>query len=685
MHADLQQIAQDMAALLMPPSELKVWESAAQNIELKVPGGYHGAWLNDRPHYMMEPASILTSRYYRGCIFVGPAQCAKTAALVDNFIAHVITEDPQDILVFQTTEDQAKDFSRRRIDRMLKASPKVGKHLGTSGSDDNVHTKQFKSGMILSLSWPSKTKVAGIAAGIGIATDYDRASDNIGGEGSLFELLENRAKTFGTRAMTVAESSPARHITNKAWKPSTPHEAPPCGGILGLYNTGDRRRAYCQCQHCDEYFMPVHGPEAMRIPEKGDGPADRAARSGLICLSCGAINDMDTQRAIKKSVVWLKEGQTITSDGVIHGQGRQSVRASFWLPGWFAAFEQWDTLITKYLLAMEQYELSKDDKPLQTIYNTGFGTQFIPMAARSERSATQMQEQAAAHSDARERGMVPEWARYLTATVDNQKNSIEILVVAHSVNKELAVVDRYSATVSERVDDRGRPVSMEAAAHWKDLKIIERDLLDGEFATESGRKLSIKSVAMDMHGVKGLSQSAYEFYRYLRKQGKAARFHLVRGTGGNDNTQLIVESFPESKGKGSKLKALSAGDIPVLTLASNRWKDILSVELGIKPGAEGFVHLPAWGGDSLFEEIVAEVRGLKGWEKISARNEMLDLLYYSIALRSHIGGDKIDWSRPPLWAEELDKNSNVVGSSKAEKSGLDFFTEESYTEEDQWL
>ncbi|MDG4870392.1 phage terminase large subunit family protein, partial [Guyparkeria sp. 1SP6A2] len=55
------------------------------------------------------------------------------------------------------------------------------------------------------------------------------------------------------------------------------HEAPPCTGILGLYNEGDRRRWYWPCpkDDCGEYFEPHFGLLVYQTEEEVEGEEEK--------------------------------------------------------------------------------------------------------------------------------------------------------------------------------------------------------------------------------------------------------------------------------------------------------------------------------------------------------------------------------------------------------------------------
>src|SRR3546814_7457701 len=82
---------------------------------------------------------------------------------------------------------------------------------------------------------------------------YTTLFRSIDGEGNAFDLASKRTTTYGSNAMTLAESSPSREIIDYK-KVVTGHMAPPTTGILSLYNRGDRRRWHWPCPECGSYF-----------------------------------------------------------------------------------------------------------------------------------------------------------------------------------------------------------------------------------------------------------------------------------------------------------------------------------------------------------------------------------------------------------------------------------------------
>jgi len=659
--ADINSIISDTAEMLKPPRRLTVPEAAEKHIMLDTPGGYSGPWKNDLPYYMVTPADCLTSRAYNAVIFVGPAQCAKTQMLVDNWAAHTVTCDPADHMVVQTAQDTARDYSKRRIDRMLDASPDVGSKLKKGASNDNTFDKIFRSGMILSLGWPTKNQLAGKAIGKMALTDYDRMPDDVDGEGQAFFLALKRTTTFLSRGMTMAESSPSKPIIDPKWKqsPGCPHEAPPTKGILGLYNTGDRRRIYGQCPHCREYFTPAPGIEAMYVPEEGTAE-ERAAAAELICTECGTGIAAAQEREYKRSGVWLREGQTITPDGEIIGEGRTSKRASFWLPGWFAAFQTWGGIVYNYLQALGNYEKTGDEEALKNCVNVDMGAPYLAKAQENDdKGADDYKERA----ENQERYILPEGCRTLMATVDIQggKNRrFVIQVLGFGKNREQWLIDRFSITDSKRLDEDGKPLRIDPASHIEDWELLTEKVVKSTYRLPSGGKeLRVYRTGVDSGGEAGVTTQAYEWWRSLKKQGLHTRVRLIKGDGAV-NAPRIKETYPDNSNRKDRNSG-ARGDVPVLRINTDLIKDSVFADLSRERPGPGFIHFPDWLGDWFYEELATETRTDKGWRNpLGKPNEAFDLLGYARALWIFAGGESINWDAPKSWVQTWDKNSEIT-------------------------
>lgn len=624
---------------------------------------------------MVEPMDELGARLFTSVIFVGPAQTGKTDALILNWLGHNIRSDAMDMCIYSPTTTMAKDFSIRRVDRFHRHSPDFGKYL-LVGDDDNIYDKQYTNGILLTLGWPTISQTAGRPMGRVAITDYDRMPDDIGGEGSMFDLASKRTTTFGSFAMTLAESSPSRPLEKPRWVRVSAHEAPPCKGILALYNRGDRRRWYWPCPACEHYFV---GAWEQLSYEQRDTPLATAETVKLVCPHCDFAIHPRQKKGMNAKGVWLKDGQKISPEGRITGRGVRSKTASFWLNGTAAAFQTWPELVLAYLNAEDEYTRTGGEEALTKFYNNDLGEPYIPKSVEIDRSPEALKERAE-HWEPE--GSVPEHVRTLFAVVDVQQNMFVAHVLGLSPGDpyDLTVIDTLRIIKSRRKDADGDTEWIKPATFLEDWQLIHDELMIREYplADGSGRMMRVKLVACDSGGKAGVTGNAYQFWRTMRDKGLAHRFHLLKG----DPTPGIPRAriaFPDSSRK-DRLAA-ARGDIPVLMLNSNLLKDALVGRLQSNVPSAGMYRYPDWMADAFFVELCAEKRTDKGWIALERRrNEAFDLGYYAIGVcvSTLLRAEQIDWERPPSWAAEWDKNDlvrkpdQVERFAQAEQTGYDF-------------
>lgn len=658
----LQQIIRQTVAVLNPPERLAVSEAAERYVHLNNPGAYIGPWYNKTTPYMCEPMDTLGVRDKSGVIFVGPAQSAKTQGLILNWTAYSVKVDPMDAIIYCPSQAAARDFSTRRIDRLHRHSPEIGAMLLRKRDADNKFDKHYTTGMMLTLSWPSVTELAGRPIGRVAFTDYDRMDDDIDGEGAPFDLGSKRTTTFGSFAMTLAESSPSRPVKDPKWIKRTPHEAPPCDGILGLYNRGDRRQWYWPCPKCTTYFIGEFSQ--LEWDTSIQNPLDAAETVRLVCPHCSYKILPDDRFEMQQWGVWLKDGQYIDEENKIRGLAIRSKLASFWLKGIAAAFQTWQQLVVSFIDANNDYERTGSEEALKKFYNNDLGEPYLPKSMEAERLPEVVKSRAEDWGSTAAEPTVPDNVRFIVVTVDVQPNAF--VVQAHGVlpgaPHDAVIIDRFNIIKSERHDGDGDRLWVKPGSYLEDWDLLIDKAIKRTYplADGSGRRMAVKLVVCDSGGKSGVTTMAYNFYRKLRVEGLASRFHLCKGDP-QPNAPRTRITYPDSSRRDAK--AAAQGDVPVLMIHSNSIKDVLSNRLDCLIPGKGMIRFPDWLPDWWYGEICAENRTDKGWENPShTRNEAWDLAYYFIgaAISQLIRVEAIDWNRPPLWAEEWSKNALVV-------------------------
>jgi phage terminase large subunit GpA-like protein len=663
-------IVATVADMFRPPERLSVSEAAEKYVVLNNPGGYIGPYQNRQAPYMMEPMNTLASRTHKGLVFCSSAQSGKTQGLILNWAGYNAVVDPMDMLIFCPTHASARDFSVRRIDRLHRYSPEVGKKIAHSRDADNKFDKTYSSGVLLTLSWPSVTELAGRPVPRIAMTDYDRMDDDIDGEGSPYDLGSKRTTTFGSFAMCVAESSPSRPITDPKWISRSKHEAPPCMGILGLYNRGDRRRWYWPCPSCGEFFEGNFKMLEWDTTIRNPMTASETAR--MICPCCSHKIHPDERFDMNLKGVWLKDGEQI-ENGEIKGDSERAEIASFWLNGVAASFITWPRLVQLFIDAEREYERTASEDSLKKFYNNDLGEPYLPKSMETERLPEVLKSRAeelpAAH--------VPPGVRFLVATVDVQKNAFVVQVhgVVPGEPHDIVVIDRFQIRKSFRTDEDGDVEWVRPGSYLEDWDLITDQVIkrtyplaDGEDGEpNSGRRMMIKQVACDSGGRAGVTTNAYDYYRKLRKDGLHGRFHLVKGDTIPTAPRVRI-TYPDSAvSKTDKKKAAAQGDVPVMLLNPTVLKDTLANRLDCVLPGKGMIRFGNWLPDWFYAELCAEQRDEKGWHNPShTRNEAWDLMYYCIGVcvSPLLRVESLDWSNPPLWAAEWDRNALVTAPNQ---------------------
>lgn len=667
MFASAKDIRRDIANLLKPPRRMKVSEAVAEYMRVPVGGGNSVKWDENTAPYILEPMNCLNSREYDAVVFVGPARTGKTVGLIDGWITYSIICDPSDFLLVQLTQEKASEHSRKRLDRTFRCSPEIAKRLSPRKNDNNVHDKYFRAGNLLKIGWPSINVLSSSDYKYVALTDYDRWPDDVDGEGDGFSLASKRTTTFMSAGMTLVESSPGKDIVDLKHHPKTTHEAPPTTGILSLYNRGDRRRFYWQCPSCSEWFEPSM---ANMVGYRDDTDYVKASENArLQCPHCQSLVDPDKKRVLNIGGKWLKEGQTIDKDGVIHGDGRNSRIASFWLEGPAAAYQTWAQLTYKLLTAEHEFEMTGSEETLKAVTNTDWGLPYLPRSALEQRRSDELMER----REETEKRTVPYGCRFLLAAVDVQggrNRRFVVQIVGYGENSERWLIDRYNIKSSMRSNSDGESLPIDPSAYPEDWDLLISDVLNKQYRIDGleGGFMPILAMAVDSGGEDGVTDNAYKFWRRCKRDGLSKRVYLVKGDS-TKRQKLITRTYPDNTSRSDR-HAKARGDVPLYLLQTDQLKDRISNALSRETVGANYIHFPAWIGEWFFDELTYEERGQDGkWRKPGkGNNEAFDLFCYAHAIAILRGYERIKWGdedNVPHWARLPGSNPNVIRKETA--------------------
>ncbi|WP_428486285.1 terminase gpA endonuclease subunit [Rhodopila sp.] len=646
-------VAEVFEASFNPPRRGSVADWASEHRWLaNEGGGYVGRWRHDIAPYLRDPMEVLTDHRYLTVAIVGPGQCGKTEVAL-NWLGAAIHGDPADMLWYLQTDAVTQAFVKTRIDPLLDDHAILRAQRGLRAVDDSLGFKRFR-GMTIEFLGATRSAMINKRAPRIVADEWDAYDPGLGDPKALLDI---RRQTYGRESKLVAISHPdlATGSRPAGWT----------GGIMALFAESDRRLGWWSCPECGAWSSPNPvASRVMAVDHPADGPLDEIAEQArLICPVNGCILDESHRRQMIQTLRWIGLGQGIDVDGTVHGSLEARDAAGFWITGLMSPFVMGGLggLVRARVKASRESEATGSDESLRQVVVKQWGIPFDPVRQVGALDANSLADRA---EDSLRLGVVPTWVRFLTAAVDIQANRFEILVRGWGPEQESCVVDHQRRA--------GDPAT--SSRDWDDLLgwLINAawPLADG-----SPRGMKLRGIGYDSAGGAGVTQEAYAAWLRL----KARRHVTLRGrVDGRDawtviplkgigtlGAQPLLVTYPDTARKDRRV--VTTGQVPIGQFNANWFKDALAGQLArVDPGPRA-IHLPAalrspepphaW-----FEQLVAETRRKDGrWENPSgARNEVTDLMVMADVVRRLHQPAKLDWSRPPLWAAEWDRNALIV-------------------------
>ncbi len=611
----------------------------------------------DATPYMNEPMEMTVSRRYKAVIYVGTVQSGKATALVENVVLHRMICDPCDIHITQMDKESAGRFSKGKIDKMLRENPTLRERLRARGQTlGNVFNKDFNGGATLSIGWPVPAQLASRDIPLVITTDRDRIGDDIGGEGDILPMMLARNTSFGSRGMSILESSPGREITDETWVKETIHQAPPTKGILSDYNQGTRGRYYWKCPGCKKRFEP----EFKHLKYDDDGsPFERGESAYMVCPhdKCGTVieaNEKHWMNLEENGAGWLHEDVTgkkrvkITAANI-----RKAEYASYWQKGPVAAYQPWADMVSNYLSGVEKLETTGAESTLKGVVNTKLGEPYL---SKNRESNLDLSGKALSdRAEFRELGVAPKETCFITISVDVQPSRFVVSVDAWGPELERWLVDRFDLATPPKSSPGAARRGMQSNLYFEDWAVL--DNLHERLLPIAGTGYGLRPlvVIIDSNGAPGTTDRAYKFWRAKHRKRLSHIYYLYKGVGGNNANRAKHRQPENQQGK----KYLNRDSVKIVFASTNKLKDEIAASLVREEAGPGTFHLPETLPSNIFEEFCAERRTEDGWEKKPGhvRNESLDLGVMGKAAIIVRGAEKINWNKPPMWALGSQENS----------------------------
>jgi len=425
-------------------------------------------WSTSTTPYLREIMDSLGPREpARRIVVMAGAQIGKTET-GNNWLGYLIDRCPGGILVVRPTVDEARRFSRQRLDPMIESTPALSELVRPARSRDSGNTlllKEFPGGVLMLAGSNSTTGLKSMPIRFLFADEIDEYPGDVDGQGDPISLAEKRlaGPTWSRRKELLVSTPTIKGLS----------------AIEREFLSSDQRRYFVPCPHCQNRDWIRW--ENIRWTE---GEPDSAA---LVCVECGTLIEEHHKREMLPAGEWraMAEG-----DGETIGFHISSLYSPL---GWFP----WSAAVEEFLEAKgEVYKL-------KTWINTVLGETWeergesVDPDALLERRETYKAE-------------VPEGVGILVASVDVQDDRVEVAVKGYGAAEESWLI-AYEAIYGDPGTE----------ALWIEL---DRFLLQS-FQHESGREVPISCVAVDSGG-----HHTEEVYRFAAAR-LGRRVFAIRGTG----------------------------------------------------------------------------------------------------------------------------------------------------------
>lgn len=593
--------------LLAPPPELTVSKWADQHRELTAESAAkQGRWRTKS--FQVGPLDACSDARVSRVVIKSATQMLKTETIL-NAIGYYIDCDPGPILVLQPGQKDAEDFSKERIDPMIRACSRLRNKVAAEKSRTSANTvgrKYFPGGLLAIVHASSPRNVARRAIRFLFCDEVDKYPASAGVEGNPINLARKRLATFRHRAKEIDTCSPTL----------------PGSEIDRAYEQSDKREFFVPCPACG-HMQSMMSRFASNVRWDSSLPTReaQAASARYICVECGAAwDDAARWRAVEAGEWRASEPFA----GV----------AGFWISELYSPWKQLREIVGDYLKAKD------DPESLKTFINTSLAENWTEPGEQLE------WERVLGRREDYPVGVVPVGGLFLVAAVDVQREDggrLEVRVNAYGQNRERWAID-YRILPGNPAD----PLT------WAPLEAM----LQERWPTAAGGDLGLERVFVDS----GDGTVTSFVYDWVSKQPRNLVF-AIKGDRRSD--QPVTAAKPvEITVSGKKFKY----GICFKALNPDYFKAQFYADLAKRPPTDeerakgfafpqGYFHIPrdsAFGDEhckQLCSERLVSKRNKKGrtvteWELTRKRNEALDTQVYCDAAAWDFGAHRF---QPAHW------------------------------------
>ncbi len=542
-----------------------------------------GKWKTSRTPYLKDIMDSFTDDRVKKIYVVASSQVGKTE-MENCIIGYIIDQDPGTIVFAHPKIDQARNFSKRRIDPMVRDTPPLRKKVKENrNAKSTLQLKTFPGGALIMVGTQSAKDLAETPARYVIGDEVDRWPKDVDGEGDPWGLLEARTTTFYNAKM-VAVSTPTVKGDS---------------AIESLFNLGTQEYWSAKCPACGEYHYIQFKDIDFKHETRKIGGRKQFTVTDIryMCPVCGCFaSETEMRRTDHK---WIAENPEAINNGV----------KSYWLNGFSSPWASWESIILQFL------EADGDPSKLQTVFNTKFGELWEDRGDLvTDDEIYDRREEYAAE--------LPDGVLCLTCGVDTQGDRLEYEVVGHGYFGEKWGIEKGTIP-----GNPGTPDSPGYQSVWTRLDGV----IDRKWTFANGKQLKISLTFID-HGGNHTQDVNEACAARINK-----RVFAIKGKGG--------EGIPYVPEKASKIDIKRGnaviGKLWLYVLGVDEGKQAIMDSLKVQEPGARYYHFPNDPDkgytksyfDGLLSEKLCNVNGKWRWEKLPGheRNEPLDCRNYANA------------------------------------------------------
>ena len=564
-----------------------------------------GKYKTSRTPYLREIMECLSPSSPVERIVVMKSAQVGASELGNNFLAYVIAKGLGPTLLVQATLDGAKDYSKQRLDPMIRDTPILNRILGSrsdaKNSSNTLFFKSFPGGVMLLRGAESASGLRSMPIRNLFLDEIDAYPRDVEGEGDPCDLALKRTETFSRRKILEVSTPTVEGMSR----------------IAERFALTDQRYFLVPCPHC-ETFQRLVWPR-LQFERTEDGLLDPES-IGYACESCGVLIEEKYKPGMVAQGRW--EATTVSKSRVVRG---------YHINALYSPWCKWETIIAQKL------DVGRNPRRLQTWVNTYLGETWEAEGEAPDWGKLWRRREPYT------KDLLPKRVAILTAGVDAQKDRLEMEIVGWGPGLESWSIDYVVIT-----GDTTTPKPYDELAQY----------LQRTWKHENGGSLSISRMMIDAGDA---SHSAPTIMRWARY--RTPRVMPCRGRG--DASQMVYSPRELTLRKGNSRGARAGMFWPVgVGLVKSElygWLRQKEAPTGVQTPA-GWCHFPRAYDEDYFQQITAErkivKRNQKGipvaaWKVIEGRrNEVLDCRVYARAA-AYVHG--IDGWAPAKWAAEFEK------------------------------